>query len=264
MTDTSFRLATQDEAEAVVDILRSGFSHDELDVTVLGCSGIVLYVRRQIKTAAIGGDSRYWLAIDDADRLLGCLQLRVLNHSLFLNYICIMSGSRSSGLGSRLLLHALERERTRQSTLLLDVREGNDKAWSWYERLGSQSVSSSEYWEVALPQVEPNRESSLTDFPQALACQQAYGFSEFTVETPDGRHAVGLLGERWFRLTDFRMLSDSGLLGALRQIDPSRSVLAVVPEGSLPCRLTRSSRLIQRTTRMSLELDSVLSRLKLT
>jgi ribosomal protein S18 acetylase RimI-like enzyme len=258
MSVTHFREATAEDAEAIVAVFRSGFSLQELDVMILGCDGVSRYVARQIEATSIGGDSKFFLLTAEAGNPIGCVELREYNDELYLNYIGVEPGSRASRLGTKLMLYALQHVRHMHSTLLLDVREDNLVARGWYERMGFQPVTMSEFREFYIPDVASDGSARISGFPQAMASQDAYGFSQFTITTQSRHYTIGMLGDQWFRLTDPTALRNMSVLAALRRVSASRRVLSVLPEGETIDDSAQQSRLIQRTTRMSADLNRLI------
>jgi GNAT superfamily N-acetyltransferase len=262
MTTLSFRRAVPQDADAIVSILRSGFSPEELDVTILACAGVSCYVERQIRAGELGDDCTFWLATDECHRPVACVQLRTFEDELFLNYISVTSDNRATGLGSRLLKFALEMARDGQSALSLDVREDNDLARGWYERMGFAPVATSAYWDVAPSPVSSDKPGLISGYPQAMASHDAYGFSQLVVTTHRKSYSVGLLGDGWFRIADSDALQDPQAITALRRLSSSRRILALLPGSEPPCHSGEPPRLIQKTVRMSADIDTLMDYLQ--
>ena len=254
----ALRPARPEDAYDIVDVVRSSFEAELLGCMIYGCPGAAGFVRHQIEAGGFGGDTVYAVATRD-DRMIGFAEMRVLSDAVFLNYISLRPEGRYLGLGKDLLLQALGKSRRwGQDRVLLDVFEDNHIARGWYERMGFEPTGVSGWWEVTLAAVAGLPEAILVNYPQAQASQEAFGFSQFELVTPEGRHAIGRLGDQWFRLTQPGALTDPAVGAALARIGPSRRVLAVLPERPLPESLRNNARLISRTSRMQARVDSVL------
>ncbi len=238
----NIRPARVEDAPQIVDVVRSGIDPDLVEMTIYGCRGIGAYVVEQIQARPNGGDTLYTVACDGAN-VLGCVEMRLLPQGLFLNYISVLPEVRSMGLGPRLLSAAIEGSgRAGLQTISLDVFEHNTRAREWYERLGFELEDASEWWQIAPERSSAASGSLVVGWPQARVCWERFGFGQFRLVAENGGYDVGLLGDRWFRLTQPEALSDRSVLSALRAIDSSRGVLAIVSAGSVSAGLRKTWR----------------------
>lgn len=248
----NIRDAAPADAPAIARVLQSAFPPRTIELFIYGCAGIDRYIAAQIEAWPKGGDTAFTVAESDG-AVAGFVELRVLPDRLFVNYIALADGARSSGLGPRLLEAAIARtRRPHHARMGLDVLADNTGARRWYDALGFSEDSRTEWWRLPLPasSAEP---AQVIGLPQAAALQAAYGFSRVTV----AGHDIGLLGERWFRITDARVLSEGAAIAALRRLDPAREVLALVP----PDTISAGDR-VAITHRMSAALDALGSALQ--
>lgn len=250
------------DAEEIVDVMQSSFEPRILRLTIYKCSGIAEYVRHQVTIGHSCCDTRHIVALVD-DRIAGCIELRSApGEVVFLNYIGVRARYRGNGIGKKLLQAAVSSlARSDCHEFRLDVLEDNHVATSWYERLGLEYGDTTEWWSVPINYRHNSPEALLVGYPQAEVCQKAFGFSQFTVFTTNGRHVVGRLGEDWFRLTDSVSLADSGLIAALARLDPNRHLLALIPEHRIQTVTRERAHLLVRLRQMSVGLETVMKNL---
>lgn len=253
MSECTIRPAVPSDSQAILDVIRSGFMREILDLTIYGCAGAGAYIRRQIEAGRSLGDTLYTVA-ETAGRLDGCIEMRRLNGTLFLNYIAVVQDSRSRGLGRRLLAAAIaSARRSEDSEMGLDVFEQNRPARDWYARLGFTVRDRSSFWEL-WPNRSATARATVSQLAQADVCQREFGFSEIRVRTRNGFHTVGRIGEGWFRLADTAALEDAELAAALPSIDPERRILAIAGADFQASSAWARSRQMIASLRMSMDL----------
>jgi ribosomal protein S18 acetylase RimI-like enzyme len=260
--DIQLRTAAPEDAGAIVALARASFEPAFLELTILACDGVERYVRALIEADGRGVDTTYAVAIDEG-RLVGFAEMRHFSDCLFLNYIAVASHARSRGLGTRLLGAAIARSRRPgQQRLDLDVLEDNRPAFAWYRSLGLREGPMTDWWALPLPAAGGEPAVPISGWAQATACHRAFGFSEIGVEASHRSYRVGLLGKSWFRVRDVAALDDPAFGAALRALDPTRSLLALVPRGEMPERTM--SRAERRATmiRLSAGLDGITRELR--
>lgn len=266
MTTPEVRIgpASGEDARGIVEVVRSGFDPALIELMIYGAPAAERFIRDQIAARGLGADTVYTVAAA-AGEVVGCVEMRRLPDGLFLNYISVRPEARARGLGRALLRHALDPDGQGEAvSIRLDVLEHNWPARGWYDHLGFRREDATDWWE--LPPSPPPSSSAgppaalLTGYPQAQACHERFGLSQFTVITPSGSHAVGRLGAAWFRLTRAEALTDPDLGRALNRIDPARRVLALLREGTLPAGVGPARR-VAGTLRLAAEVDEVIRRL---
>ncbi len=242
----------------MVELVRKGFEPSLLEAFIYGCSGAARYVAAQIEAHEKGGDTGYFVA-ELGGTVCGMIEMRSLLDRLFLNYVAVDPSVRQARLGSQLLGHAIEvLARPGQTSLSLDVLEDNVAAARWYEGLGLTEDARTRWHVRSLGAEDPTDYAALAGLPQAALCQRNLGFSMFTATTGRGSYTVGMLGERWFRVTVRAALDDAALLAALRRLDARRDLLALLPDGIE----VRGARPLALTRRLTGELASVRAKLR--
>ncbi len=259
--DLRIRQARIDDADGIVAAIRDGFEPALLGLFIYGCAGIGRFVREQIAVRQAGCDTAYTVA-SRGDRVAGCVEMRRLRDELFLNYISVLSEFRSRDLGKSLLAAAIDDAREPvHARMSLDVLDGNARARRWYESLGFRCGRSTGWWDIPLPDSGGGPPCAVVGFPQSQASHREFGFSMFRIVTEAGDHAIGRLGDRWFRIAGPGALADPAVPPALLRLDPSRRILALLPEDAdVPSPPPRGRRLAV-TRRMSADLDGLRDRL---
>lgn len=250
-----------DDAAAIVALVRAGFSAELVEAFIYGCHGIERYVRGLIDERARGVDTWYAVA-EAAGRVVGCIEMRELADRLCLNYVAVDEAFRAAHLGSQLLELAVCRGRPEQRFLTLDVLEQNVVARRWYTGLGMADESSTTWYTCAIDarrgEAEGAAPARVIGLPQARIVQRELGFSLFHVACGATTHAVGMLGDRWFRVTSTDALTDATLAAALHRLDPRRELLALIPADAVP---PPGARRLAATLRLTAPLGDVVMRL---
>ena len=253
--EREFRLARPTDAGGIVSTVRSGFEDSILEAVIYGCHGVEMYVRLLIEASTRGGDTSYTVALVDGE-LGGCVELRNRRDAVIVNYISVLPHLRSCGLGSSLLSPLVRQFALgTQQVMFLDVFNSNHVARAWYEKFGFRSERLTEWWSVPLADFRKERKgwARIEGYPQAYVGMKNFGFGQFCVATDQGEYQVRLLGKKYFRVTEAAPLSDPALTPILQGIDKHRSILALLPQGSLPGELRECSTALATTTRLRLE-----------
>jgi ribosomal protein S18 acetylase RimI-like enzyme len=258
MEGLEMRAARTGDAADIVRLIRGAFDAELVDTTIYGCSGIEAFVRGHI---ASRGTRRYTVAVDPA--IVGCADLGLEPGGLVLGYIAVAAEHRRRGVGAALLRSSLAgASGWGGDTLRLDVLADNEPALRWYRKLGLRVEAGSELWDLDLPPNGPASEAAAAiGWPQALAVHARFGFATFSVACADASFGVGLLGERWLRITEVGLLERPELLALLQALAPGRRVLARLPAGRATPLHGPGARRLAASLRLAAPLDLVRSRL---
>lgn len=222
-----FRKAIAADARAIADIVKSSFLDYYLGEMIYGCHGIVQYLADLLSFDEAVSDSATFVA-EFNNEVCAVAQFKKLSNSktFYLSYICANESFRRNKLGSRLLQYALESEEFSYDTVSLDVFEHNIIAKNWYESLGFHLTQKKSWMQV---RVEGAIAGSgyLANLPQSMTCYQKYGFSELLVVTCSDRYIVGVLGEKYYRISNPNIFEDLYAIEALRKFDSSRIFLLI-------------------------------------
>jgi hypothetical protein len=102
----------------------------------------------------------------------------------------------------------------------------------WYRQLGGIQQYR-RYWYRLIPNAG-GPAGTVRHAPAEVERHQRYGFSMLDVETATRRHAVGLLCDHAYRITDDEALNDPQLLPALAAYDPQRRLYVSSANPELP------------------------------
>jgi ribosomal protein S18 acetylase RimI-like enzyme len=229
MSDFTFRSANAADAEAIVGLATSGFQEERRKLLVYGCAGAESFVRSHVGMPATLAERRYSVAESASGDVKGIVDLVRTPDAYHLAYIAIAPSARGLGLAPRILFHAIREWQLPVSALQLDVFKDNDIALRWYDRLGFDTIAESTWYQAnEIPEAALGAlDAYAVGLPAANAAHAQLGFSEFTLQTPRGRYAVGRIGDGWFRLTDATAMDDPQVGLALRVLDPNRGLLVL-------------------------------------
>jgi len=222
-----FRKANIDDADAIAGLVKEAFADYHVEKMIYGCHGIVQYLKDQLSIDDDLSDAATFVAVLGSE-ICAVAQFKRMqkNKTLYLNYICAAKRLRRKKMGSRLLGFSLENESYDYDRVALDVFESNVNAKSWYDNLGF-SLNEEKNWAVITPDKKDCDSGCLTDLPQSKTCYQKYGFSQLSVLTKSNTYTVGILGDKYYRLSNGDILEDSAAIQALKRFDSKRKFLLI-------------------------------------
>ena len=228
------RAAEVADVPQIVELLRQGFPADLLGYTIFGCRGIGVFLEDAIRLSGVPAGGRFFV-FTERDEVLAFAEIRWTLERLFLNQIFVRADSQKQGIGSRLLLEAIDRSRRLgQPTISLDVFTENRVARQWYESMGFSALEERVWLVAPLGGVEAGEDCSwfVSGLSEADRLHAVFGFSEFSLTTPTETYRVGRLGDDLFRSTDAQLPLDQSAWAALARIDPRRDFLGVFDAGA--------------------------------
>ena len=260
--DIVIRPAKPKDAGDIVEIIRSGMEPDLLPMLIYGCSGIRSYVADQICASQCCSDAIYYVACS-YEKPVGCVEFRLLPSTLFLNYISILPEYRAMGLGRKMLAKSisLSTQIIHPQNMILDVMGINTKARKWYANLGFSHDHTQVWYVMPLDTAGHSEKAFISGYPQAKACHERFGFSQFRVITSTAEYTVGMMGENWFRITQPEAMADDALHGTLLKIDPSRRLLAILPEDIKPSNSTDNVLCVASNHRLIANIELLVQRI---
>jgi len=250
MNNAIIRRAAAADAEPVAALIRRSFRPADLALTIYGCHGIAEYLRRRFEAHEDGSPEPMVAECDGA--VAGFVELRSHDSGVFLNYIATDERVQGRGVGRLLLKQSLEDLRAAPGTrFTLDVFGHNERAKSWYSRLGFERAGSAGFWRA---RVEPGFPGAarfeIVDLPQSDDCHETFGFSMLTLAESNDRFNVGRIGSSWFRITDPRLLRRPEVLGGLMALDRERELLVNAGESEIESGVGLELELLLRSERM--------------
>lgn len=212
--DSAVRPAVATDAADIAAILREVYPARIVESLIYGCRDIAKFVAEQIAVQEQGGEVCYTVAVC-RDQVVGYTALRQFpdRHSSITSCCVPTFAAAASGAaccGSR----SGGAKRVTRGTLPWTCstsipRRGN----------GIQPHESTSWWQASLPDAEPAR-LQLIGYPQAQACHEAYGFSQFGAIIDGGHFDVG-------RYLEKKLASLACLGSQLRPFPGARSIEAV-------------------------------------
>ena len=255
------RAARSGEGSLVAEWIRASLPPAVVEMTIWASSRVDRYVEEHLAAGPDSAETGYYLLEIDGAEPAGIAEFRVVDGTGFLNQIYVAPEHRGRLLG-RLLLHDAAGDwtaRKRASAVMLDVEVENRRTYRWYEQLGFQPLMDV-FWQVGpirSPTVAPGKIAGETEAEQR---QRRWGFSRFSVQTPDGCYpggcyGVGRLPAGFFRLDSVDAWRDDALHAALHRLDPARRILLLTPAAQSDLETVRHSR------RMSVDAALMMGRL---
>ena len=250
------RYAEKRDVCRIIEIVKQGFDNILLDAMIYGCKGIDKYLSYQFELPQSLSDKVYIVA-ENSDGVMGFVEFRIYPDTLFLNYIGIDKSSRKNSLASYLLNQSeLMIRKKCHKKMQLDVFFDNQIAKNWYEKIGFTSITSSNWLSVSFEAESKLKNAKISDFPQAILCSEKFGFSEFLLSTPIRTYNIGLLGDKWFRVTQSQIFHDSDALSGLKKLSDTRKILALCNDEDLD-NIPSHAEHFCRPIRMSISLDKL-------
>ena len=254
------RPAREADAEQIVKLIQQSFDTKILNSMIYGCHGIDSYLRQCFSIPESLADTVYMVA-EDEDRIAGYIELRLIDKSVFLNYICTHANIRHKGLGRELLLKAIYViGPSSYDRMSLDVFHNNLVAKSWYEKLGFTNEYVTIWWSIPLAVRGYGLPGKISGIAHANACQREFGFSQFSINTTMASYSVGKLGNDWFRISQEVLLNDDQALATLYQLAPDRKILGLFRENAT-VNFLEDWKPFCRSVRMTTNLEPLLANL---
>lgn len=250
------RYAEPADVKAIVSLAEAGFRRELLNAMIYGCNGIAGFLECQISIPLEIADTVYIVAESDGI-VVGFVEIKIYSESIFLNYIGTSPHNRHKGVATKLLGCAVLMVRTKHhKRMTLDVFNENIIAKSWYEKLGFTEEYNAGWYKVVQAELGEgdNLKGRVSGYSQSNLCYDQFGFSQFNITTAEGHYGVGMLGQEWFRVTQFELLFDAAALSCLNLIDANRSILGLFKEAD-QAKLPRGTVCICRSIRMNIQLD---------
>jgi len=251
------RLASCIDAPKIVSLVRKSFNSRILNAMIYGCAGITQYLKSQISIPSGLSDTVYVVA-ESGGVIVGCVELRLLGDTIFLNYICTSRKMRNKGLGKKLLKKAVLIVKCRNHRrMALDVFADNHVAKQWYSKLGFARNYTTGWYSFPVVYKKTGLVGKVSGFPQADLCHARFGFSQFSVHASKNSYSVGRLGNDWFRVTQKEILQDAEAVNTLAKLDARRKILGLfcVSKGQT---LPRGADVLCESERMTVDLPILL------
>ncbi|MGZ9583857.1 GNAT family N-acetyltransferase [Paenibacillus marinisediminis] len=200
---------------------------------ITSCIGYERYVRNLLEEKQEHRNT-WFIGIMNEGLLAGYAEWRLIDDILHLNQLLIHPIYRGKGIGKILMLWGTSYAKERHLPgLSLDVFVSNARALSWYERLGFvPREKTAWYVQADVRSVESGAEPvySLINHDQSEQMHNNYHFSSLCMTTPSGTYRIGRIGTDYYRISEIDALYDDDLIAGLRQLDPRRAIVVMIPE----------------------------------
>jgi ribosomal protein S18 acetylase RimI-like enzyme len=170
----------------------------------------------------------YFFVAHLARKLVGYINIRIINQTLHINYVAVDPRYQGQGIGTSLLTHAIDSRKYQQiDKLTLDVDLANTIAFSWYEKLGFKVRACSYIYCEAIDQFRQKACSfDVVNWLDAEAWQSKFGFSNFNLKLDNNQeYFVGRLGENYWRIIKVEDLEIPELVYTLKILNGERRYL---------------------------------------
>lgn len=249
------RFANCLDAHGIAVLVGSGFKDEISGAMIYGADGIETYLKSQLSIASNINDSVYIVA-EDVNTIIGFVEFRNGFDYLFLNFIGISSLSQNKGVAKKLLRQAVVMASSiNHRRISLDVFDDNEIAKSWYINLGFTPEYITNWYRIKQTVKCTDFIAKVSGYSQSQICYSSFGFSQFTVNTIADTYSVGLLGNKWFRVSQPEILNDVDALACLNSIDPNRYILGLF-RVDIHQNLPSNGVLFCSSIRMSLDIES--------
>jgi ribosomal protein S18 acetylase RimI-like enzyme len=249
------RFANCQDAHGIAALAASGFKDEVSGAMIYGADGIENYLKSQLSIESNINDSVYIVA-EDVNVIVGFVEFKNGFDCLFLNFIGISSLLRNKGIAKKLLKQSFFMARSiNHKKISLDVFSDNQIAKNWYVNLGFTPEYTTNWYKIK--QIEKCRDfiARVSGYSQSKICYSNFGFSQFTLNTVANTYSIGVLGGKWFRVTQPEFLNDKDGLACLSSIDPNRYILGLFRD-DIQQVLPSHSVLFCSSIRMNLEIEA--------
>ncbi|MFD1020653.1 GNAT family N-acetyltransferase [Thalassobacillus hwangdonensis] len=221
-----------EDAPVVQQLLQENVPEEIYTKTIYHLSGYVDYVTGILKQNESSNPLRYYGAYVEDD-FAGFTEhyCKKGTGATHWNNLYLLDRYRADGIGKLLQQKTFDEAREDAShTLTLDVFDWNTGPLKWYRRLGASYESTNHWMTSSHPLLKKEKASYYLHNKLASDLfYEKYGFAELNLQTPTGDYRIGVLGDTYFRITDTAVFKDLHVFHALRELDPERELLFIVP-----------------------------------
>jgi N-acetylglutamate synthase-like GNAT family acetyltransferase len=220
--EINMRFACKKDIDAIVFLMREGFSYI-IDKTIYGCYGIENYIVDNLSNPV-----NAYIVVEYQGKISGVVEYRILNDVIFLNYIVLGVELKGKGFASQIFESSLNILSSKRNKIILDVFTNNYSAIGWYEKIGFNRLYFSTWNEVLIEiSCLDKSKYKLINKKNSEDKFQRYGFTTFEFQNCNRSYSVGLLGEKWIRITDNSILYDSKAMSSVINEFPNKSIFSI-------------------------------------
>ncbi len=255
MENVAIGFAEPQDAASIVELFASSFRPEIAQLLIYSCKGASEYLRMLICSRSNQPGTVFFVAKESNGHVLAATEIRRKAGGIVLKYIAVEPDHCGSGLGIKLFSSAIKSLEIHSGQIILDVFHESIQSLNWCRRHGFVNGSSTVYLELIPPTVSGCYSASISNLTKADICQTRFGFSQLAVATNSGSHTIRRIGTTWFLITDQEAVDKPEIFSLLKQLDPRRRIVAVVPAFSVPNAPVR--RVVAKTYRMETTIDKL-------
>ena len=223
MNNISYRVARLEDINDFIALVRNG-NEKYIDKIIYGCKGIDKFISENMENEV--SSLKYFVA-QIKNKVIGAMEIKILESNIFLNYIAIDNDFRGKKIGSNLIKYGVEYLLNQYDyrMIQLDVFEENIGAFKLYKKIGFQVINKYE-WHTIKTKENQNKvvDYTILNKEEYKSIYEYRGFSNLTLEINNEIKNIGMLVEKWFRIISNDL--DDNLINCLSQID-DREILSI-------------------------------------
>lgn len=226
----SIRNARVQDCDDIADIIKNSFPNHIIEKTIYCSKKITNFLNSRVVDET---DNSLKMMIYEVDnKIVGYIEFKIINNKAHLNYIVVSEELRGKSIGKQMLKKSLKHLPSEVKNIELSVFDYNKIAFDWYKSLGFNIINKFVWLEsqLDLKDVKKNINPSITNYRRYLEDYEKFGFSYMFIHIDSKLFNVGILGEKYYKITDVELLLNKDFLNFLHELDINRHIFAIVKE----------------------------------
>lgn len=208
----NLRAMVPDDADEAAGLIGMTFPEPVRQYAAYAQPGTAAHLRDRIEGRETPGPEGLVVA-EEQGTIVGCADVRGDGTTALLAYLAVAPAHRGHGLGTGLLVHALDAFPS-ATDVALDVFAENGSARRLYERLGFLVIERRGWYVRPLP--KPNQRCQLRQDGSETHRQDRYGFSLLELSSGEHPSTLGRIGEAVLRCPTETEFCDDSILALAR------------------------------------------------
>ena len=222
----NLRAMVPDDADEAAGLIGMTFPEPVRQYAAYAQSGTAAHLRDRIEGREHPGPEGLVVA-EEQGTIVGCADVRGDGISALLAYLAVAPAHRGHGLGTDLLVHALDAFPS-ATDVALDVFAENGSARRLYERLGFLVIERRGWYVRPLP--KPDHSRPLGQGRSEAHRQDRYGFSLLHLGSGERPRTLGRIGDAVLRCPTETEFCDDSILAIARTAVPGLTEALLVAE----------------------------------
>ncbi len=225
--------ANNQDIHKIVDLIIEG-NKEISDMIIYGCEGIYEYVRDNLYSKSY----KYYVAKLN-NIVVGTIEYKIIEDSIHLNYIVLDRSIRGIGFSEKFISESLKMF-SYINKITLDVFTNNEVAIKLYHKLGFHIYNYFSWNIISLKNTALNSKYRIVNIEENKRKFNKYGFSFFSFIDDDIIFNIGIIGKKWVRITDEKLLNNPNYIAFIINQLPGRSIYSITNSSYLfnPCLFT--------------------------